>query len=73
MFLINKQPRESGGPEKGMDEMRGLRESKDEERRKGQPPASMSPGPARRRNTERLKQARKETKEGKVNLNNKEG
>lgn len=29
---------------------------------------SKSPGPARRRNTERLKQARKESKEGKVNL-----
>lgn len=58
MFLISKQPRESGGPEKGMDEMRGLRESKDEERRKGQPRASLSPGPA----TEEVRNVRLEKK-----------
>lgn len=58
MFLISKQPRESGGPETGMDEMRGLRESKDEERRKGQPRASLSPGPA----TEEVRNVRLEKK-----------
>lgn len=41
-----------------MDEMRGLKESKDEERRKGQPRASLSPGPA----TEEVRNVRLEKK-----------
>ena len=82
MLLIHEQPRESEGPEKGLAEMRGLRESQGEERRKGQPPASLRARHQRgekwgrsgwRRDTARPKRTSKESKERKVNLKNKEG